>query len=138
MPGLAPTRIEPFRIAGWATPGTSPVTFNVQLPAYGTYLVLFLAWYTNSNTLIQVPAIVTYYGLDAAGSQENWIRKTRLIGSAAVSSGASSNSLSSLEVADPTTTGVVVVTVSWTGGDSKTMRVIAKGLPLSTAADFVL
>lgn len=136
MTSIAPIKLAPFRVAGYAGSGATPRTFNIQLPTYGVFLVDFIAWYGNANTSIDRPAIVTWFGLDASGAQENWVRATRPIGEAVASVGGAANLLTGLSMSAPTTTGLITVTVDFSGGGSINPRVIAKGIPVASTQDF--
>lgn len=138
MPGLAPSSFRAHRAAVYTGSSASPASGALAaLPAYGCWLVTAIAWVGNSNVAIQRSYVVTWYGLDDAGSGENWVRSSQPIGVAKASAGSTPNTFTDLTLSDPTTAGVLTATATWTGGDSRNVRVMIRAMQFAASLDFI-
>lgn len=125
------------RLAAYTSAGTSPQAGTVTLPEYGVYLAVVEGRFTNgNNTAVQV-GIITWWKFDAAGGSANTVARTDMIGTPAYSAGPGSPTINSLTVSDPTTAGVVTVTVGWSdAATSRTAHTVVRLRRVFDTADF--
>lgn len=110
------------RDAALGATGTSPRAATLTLPEQGVYIAEIHATRgDDNNNLAVVVASIVWYTFEDAGVNANTVAKTNLWGTPGYSAGPGSPTINSLTVSDPSTSGVVTITVGWSDtGTSRT------------------
>lgn len=114
LPGLEQTVQRRY-----ASGGASPRSDTFQLPGYGVFLVDIHAWAGNPQIVAEATFLVRWHRYDVAGAGANTTARSDLLGAVAFSDNGS-NTLNTLTLSNPSQTGVLTASLSWS--DTATTR----------------
>jgi hypothetical protein len=110
--------------------GASPNSFTVTLPEQGAYLLTLVLWEANKNNMASQVATCIW---DApTGNTSFMVRKSSLLGTLAISG----VEISAITLSDPSTAGVLTVTLTHSHGTSVGADLVVVATQLAPASVF--
>lgn len=127
----------------FAVSGPSPRTWTIQLPEFGVWMLYFWAYYSNQNFSIDAVAHVSWFRYSvAASAQQKNLGNTRQIGDGEpaaepIPASGSANRWTGLSISDPSATGEITVTGTFSGAGDLTPILKVSGHKLIRAPFFI-
>jgi hypothetical protein len=107
----------------------SPNVHTITLPEYGAWLLTIAVWEANRNQMAWVTAHVAWTYLQTGS---NYLCKTNVVGAAGLA-----GEVTGLTVSDPTTAGVLTVTLTSAHATNTASGLRAVAYELGAPSDFV-